>query len=355
MTITNKENNMNEKENKIDVETKTDKVIKLYDKAVANKEIMEKVEKALKEQKKNLNRVFYLHPRVKNNTASPKEVDEYKSLLKKVNPTKDDIEYYLSNRVDNNSKHQIKDASNEFQKDENWDTYSNMSSENKKCFSNLIKHVSKKHYLQELLDYLKTNETEFAKLIGENRTKINHILNFRNGISANLARKIIKKYPDVSFEWLRTGEGEMLIENEITEIEPSPFSLPLIPFDAVAGYSMFDNEGIRIEECERYVVPEFKNSGAEFVIRVSGSSMYPKYSSGDVLACKKITDILFFQWGKIYVIDSSQGILVKRVYKCENEDYVKLVSDNSERYDAFDIPKSDIRSLSIVLGVIRME
>jgi len=83
--------------------------------------------------------------------------------------------------------------------------------------------------------------------------------------------------------------------------------------------------------------------------------MYPKYSSGDILACRKIYEILFFQWGKVYVIDSSQGQLIKRICRHENEDMVWLVSDNKEKYEPFAIPKSDIRSLSIVVGVVRME
>lgn len=91
------------------------------------------------------------------------------------------------------------------------------------------------------------------------------------------------------------------------------------------------------------------------MIRVSGSSMYPKYSNGDILACRRVHDILFFQWGKVYVIDSSQGALVKRVFKDESQDNILLVSDNMEKYPPFSFPKSDIRSLSIVLGVIRLE
>ena len=91
------------------------------------------------------------------------------------------------------------------------------------------------------------------------------------------------------------------------------------------------------------------------MIRVSGSSMYPKYSNGDILACRRVHDVLFFQWGKIYVIDSSQGPLVKRVFQDEDPDRILLVSDNKEHYPPFSIPKSDIRSLSIVLGVIRLE
>lgn len=95
--------------------------------------------------------------------------------------------------------------------------------------------------------------------------------------------------------------------------------------------------------------------GVEFMIRVSGSSMYPKYANGDILACKKIHEILFIQWGKVHVIESaSQGALVKRIFE-HDTDTIRCVSDNKENYPAFLMPKSDIRSLSIVLGVIRLE
>ena len=155
--------------------------------------------------------------------------------------------------------------------------------------------------------------------------------------------------------WLLTGEGEMLRTATDDSAADKQKALPLIPFEALAGYLSTDNEGVRLEDCERYVIPEFDRRGAEFIIRVSGSSMYPKYSNGDLLGCKKIENILFFQWGKIYVLDTSQGALVKRVYEHENKDFVMLVSDNKDVYPPFPIPKSDIRSLSIVVGGVRLE
>ena len=155
--------------------------------------------------------------------------------------------------------------------------------------------------------------------------------------------------------WLLTGEGEMLRTATDDSAADKQKALPLIPFEALAGYLSTDNEGVRLEDCERYVIPEFDRRGAEFIIRVSGSSMYPKYSNGDLLGCKKIENILFFQWGKIYVLDTSQGALVKRVYEHENKDFVMLVSDNKDVYPPFPIPKSDICSLSIVVGGVRLE
>ena len=132
--------------------------------------------------------------------------------------------------------------------------------------------------------------------------------------------------------------------------------IPLIPIEAVAGLPTIDNIGVSFADCKRYVIPEFEGKGVDYMIRVSGSSMYPKYSNGDILACKYIENVLFLQGGKIYVIDSSQGALVKRVFQDEtNPDNLILVSDNKDNYPPFSFPKSDIRSLSIVVGVIRLE
>jgi phage repressor protein C with HTH and peptisase S24 domain len=82
--------------------------------------------------------------------------------------------------------------------------------------------------------------------------------------------------------------------------------------------------------------------------------MYPKYNSGDIVACKKLPLDTFFQWNKCYVLDTSQGAMIKRIHKSKKEGFLLLVSDN-EKYKPFDIPIKDIYSLSIVIGVIRLE
>ena len=73
---------------------------------------------------------------------------------------------------------------------------------------------SKDHYLTDLLIYLKTNPKSFSESIGYNRAdKIYHILKFRNGVSSEVAKDICKIYNDVNYDWLLTGEGEMLNTN----------------------------------------------------------------------------------------------------------------------------------------------
>lgn len=207
-----------------------------------------------------------------------------------------------------------------------------------------------KYYLRSK----KITERAFAASIEVSSGYVNAI---SKSIQPDKLQRISMQYPDLNQGWLLTGDGSMLN----TGTEPvkyngaSRIGIPLIPIEAVAGFGHGDQAGVRYEDCEQYSVPEFMERGVEFLVRVSGSSMYPKYANGDILACKKIHEILFIQWGKVHVIESaSQGTLVKRIFE-HDTDTVRCVSDNKENYPAFLMPKSDIRSLSIVLGVIRLE
>ena len=170
----------------------------------------------------------------------------------------------------------------------------------------------------------------------------------------------------LSPEWLLTGRGEMLktvVDSSVVAYKASsvlpkssknPKGIPLIPLDAVAGFPATDSEGVYLEDCERYTIPEFEAKGANFLIRVSGDSMMPLYNSGDIIACRKIPNILFFQWGGVYVLDTSQGVLVKYVEEYEKDDECILCVSENRRFKPFPITKSDIRSLSTIIGLVRL-
>lgn len=198
------------------------------------------------------------------------------------------------------------------------------------------------------LHYKLKNNTELAQFLDVSPAAIANSI-ARNKINWD---NIITKCEDMSLDEL-LGRGGML-RNEQSPVAPST-GIPLIPIDVIAGIPAGDLDACLVQDSQKYIVPEFQNLHVDYLIRVSGSSMYPKYSNGDILACRKIDDIQFFQWGKIYVIDSSQGALVKRVFEDSDPERILLVSDNREKYPPFSIPKSDIRSVSIVLGVIRLE
>lgn len=215
--------------------------------------------------------------------------------------------------------------------------------------------MDKSKIIREIKLYLGfKNDTELADFLGI-KQNILSTWKSRNTMDYDL---VISKCDFIDANWLLTGEGEMLKSDNNTPIvaEPQlPSGVPMLPFDAFAGIGT-DVEGVNLDAIEeRYVVPLFDGMKMDFMIPVRGSSMYPKYNSGDVVACRMVQELLFVQWNKVYVLDTiSQGVIIKRLKKSDKEGFVICKSDN-EQYEPFEIPMSDIRTIALVVGVIRLE
>ena len=209
--------------------------------------------------------------------------------------------------------------------------------------------------LLQIVEYYKLSVREFERLIGVSEGVINKTIARNTGLKAETIQKIVEKFPQISLNWVLLGEGEMLKSDDkpVAKQTDNPNEgIPLIPVEAMAGALTCDNTILEYE-CDRYVIPMFK--GADFLIPVKGSSMYPKYSSGDIVACQRVDmSNLFFQWNKVYVIDTNQGALIKRIKPGHDENHVLIVSDN-EKYDPFELPYSAIHAVALVIGVIRLE
>ncbi|MBO7466612.1 MAG: helix-turn-helix transcriptional regulator [Bacteroidaceae bacterium] len=184
--------------------------------------------------------------------------------------------------------------------------------------------------------------------------------------------KILTKYPELSADWLLTGRGEMLKTNStLTDTPPdeqphvsdkdtkkvwiaqeNEQGIPLIPFSAMAGALRGELAALEYE-CEHYIVPAF--SDADFLMPVKGNSMTPTYLSGDIVACRKVPMTgIFFQWNKPYVLDTTQGAIIKRVKPGSDKQHVLIVSDNKD-YDPYELPYEDIYAVALVIGIIRLE
>ena len=125
---------------------------------------------------------------------------------------------------------------------------------------------------------------------------------------------------------------------------------PRIPYDAEAGSLTDAVDGVTETQCERLaVVAAFPKY--DFTIRVTGRSMEPIYFAGDEVACLRINESQFLQWGRVHVLDTSQGVVIKRIY--ENGDSIRCSSFNPE-YPDFNVPKSEIRSYNLVVGALRL-
>lgn len=202
-----------------------------------------------------------------------------------------------------------------------------------------------KERLLTYLEYLGMGQNAFESICGLATGTISK-LTF--GIRSDKLAQIAKKFPNLNIRWLITGEGDMVKEN------PSVRGIPVLPYSAVGGYLAENNtEETDLETC---YVPEFTARGADFLIRVDGDSMYPRYHNGELLAIKIVRDPSFFQWGKVYVLSTKQGCIVKRVMPAKDDDSVVVChSENSSLYPDYRISKKDILNVAVVVGHIGAE
>ena len=246
--------------------------------------------------------------------------------------------------------------------------------------------------IKQYIDYKGITNQNFEKQIGFSNGAFASQLKNNRTIGVDKLENILIAFPELNPEWLLTGNGEMIktkskenvpinlgdkigdklgdkpnvkkryaielaekpMVTEENAVYKSNTGIPLIPIDAMAGFGTGAVQVMHYDT-SKYIVPEFSELNVDFMIRVKGSSMVPKYNSGDLVACKKlvITDI-FFQWNKVYVLDTEQGALIKRVKKGSRDNYILLISDN-KNYDPFELHLSKIFAVALVVGVIRLE
>lgn len=209
------------------------------------------------------------------------------------------------------------------------------------------------------------NKAQFSKLLGVSPQTISAWI-ARNTFDSEL---IYAKCRYVNPSWLLTGQGDMLVKNDVQQnVEtkretipamegiPSDIApIPLVTEHAAAG---FGNDCFSIQESDvkdYYIIPKFRFNHVDFMIEVSGISMYPHFKSGDVIACTILHEAKYIQWNRCHVIATrDQGILVKRIMPSEKEGCFKIVSENKD-FPPFDLPKEDITGLALVVGCVSLE
>ncbi|MBW4900495.1 helix-turn-helix transcriptional regulator [Prevotella melaninogenica] len=162
---------------------------------------------------------------------------------------------------------------------------------------------------------------------------------------------ILKFYTDLNRTWLLTGEGDML-DTSCNSIEDSQFSsssdlhlIPLLPVSAQGGSLNDFVVSIKESSCEKIISPI---KGADYAMSVSGESMAPEYLSGSQILIKRIDEKAFIDWGRVYVLDTCNGTVIKRLFPSETADKVLCKSINPE-FPPFEVSLSDVYAVYRVL------
>lgn len=203
--------------------------------------------------------------------------------------------------------------------------------------------------IKQVLKENSITESSFSKEIQMKQQTVNRQLKGESLLSSSLVESFLNTFPYVSSEWLLRGRGEMYLPESADANQGIQETRPRIPYDAAAGALTVGVDGVMEYECEQVplinTLPKY-----DFTILVRGESMMPEIQSGDEIACALISESAFIQWGRVHVLDTSQGIVVKRIY--EKGDGILCKSDNL-RYSEYVIPKSEIYHIALVVGLIR--
>lgn len=199
--------------------------------------------------------------------------------------------------------------------------------------------------LQQLLDNKMVTPYYLSQAIGISQATISRL---RGDITAKpsiLTNKKIADYFNVDAEWLLTGNGEMFTESISSGGSDEAYSIPLLPVSAQGGSLNDFVVSVKDSDCEKIISPI---KGADYAISVAGDSMAPEYPSGSQILIKRINERAFIDWGRVYVLDTCNGTVIKKLFPSENADKVICKSINPD-YPPFEVSMTDIYGVYRVL------
>lgn len=177
---------------------------------------------------------------------------------------------------------------------------------------------------------------------------------FRNMgyISPRIAPQVKKIIPDLNIDYVNNGIGEMFVPVKSAQNKGKHSFVPLLPISAhggtISSFVSNKDEG----SFELLAVPV---ENADIAIRVSNESMSPTFANGCIVVAKKIDENEYIEWGQAFILDTKNGIILRRILPAENNEGNVVCSSFSNTFPDFTVRKSDILGWYKVLLQIREE
>ena len=192
--------------------------------------------------------------------------------------------------------------------------------------------------IKRLRKTLKMRQEDFCDKFKISQPYLSEIETGKKPIPYELEECIMSKYGE------KINSSEPVKEKDLEK----EYTTYLLPQSAMGGsLTGVPVDGVLLDNCERVISP-IKN--VDFAITIYGDSMAPEYPSGCRVLVKKIDPSSYIAWGNVFVLDTSNGVIIKEVQPSDRDDCIKCVSFNpSGKYKPFDVPLSDIFGMYRVL------
>lgn len=201
--------------------------------------------------------------------------------------------------------------------------------------------------------------TAMERSIGASKGVLSRAIANGTDIQSKWLQNIVENYPLYSADWLITGEGAMLRTNDASTPEPLPSinqeykGTPYYNVDFIGGFEFVSNDQTQLPD---YYInyPPYNKPGVMWC-NLTGHSMEPEISNGDVIALKEVkSPIEYLPAGEIYGIITDDYRTVKRIRPGAQKGFVRLIPANkSPEFCEQEIPVEMIRRIFAVLGSIR--
>nr|MBU3862089.1 S24 family peptidase [Flavobacterium sp. MC2016-06] len=215
--------------------------------------------------------------------------------------------------------------------------------------------------MKEFLDYKRITKYKFCNELGFS----NKFLDNSSNMGTDKACKILLHYPEINAHWLLTGDGKMLKQQNLNDLENSDNKaknqlysnqiVPLYDLETIVSLRELFNSNQSHKIIDTLKIPNLPKCDGAVII--TGDSMYPVLKSGDLALYKEIDlETIFF--GEIYLIsiqlnNLEEHITVKYILKSEKGDnFLKLACENNN-YQANDVPISKITALGFIKASVR--
>lgn len=213
--------------------------------------------------------------------------------------------------------------------------------------------IEKQRYLSRVFEKARYNgkvktQKEFAELLNITPSSLSNAM---NGNESYLTDRFIAKvsYIEKLIDTNKVDNITNPVASEVQIVEDN--SVLVIPTEAMAGTLGEFAESVSLFDCERIISPI---KGADYAIKVYGDSMSPEYPSGSIVLIKKVNEQAFIEWGKVYVLDTDNGAVIKSVRSTELDNVIECVSANPA-FQPFRVNTKYIRGWYRVLMVLSVK
>ena len=213
-----------------------------------------------------------------------------------------------------------------------------------------------KNRLEETIKHFcGSNKRRFSQMTGISSSVISNMTGGRENFpSFDVLQKILASLPSINPDWIIFGTGSMLrneSENPLPSINQDCNGSPYYNVDFIGGFDiLFNDQTINPDFYINY--PPYNKEGVVWV-NLTGHSMEPELSNGDIIALKPMnTSIEYLPTNEIYAIITEDYRTVKRIELSDRAGFVRLIPSNKE-FKTQEIPIQMITKVYAVLGSIR--